>query len=336
MIRTSRGDCLDDFGRIGNGNIENRVGYFSASRATDKEINRRDGHENINQVSEGITVGQLIVSSRMDQEEGVKTQGKIPVSKANHHDLFEVHSEISATAVDRISQKSSNLSNRSNSDDTMTWHETETTYSFINDNHAGELEEYTCASNGNTGNGTININVKSVNTYSASKGNEKSAATITFTLMDVNIFRYGHERVVNTIDSNTSGICIEIENTEYFTVTTGVIGDSARDETEVKMPLDVHADSLPGHGIQASDGSLEQNTLNRRKTESSNGDVRTSSLPDSIHTRLNVRLVAGLTENDTTFSPLDDRKGASVTEWSNEFCQSEMRSMESEDENVET
>ena len=57
----------------------------------------------------------------------------------------------------------------------------------------------------------------------------------------------------------------------------------------------------------------------------SNGDVRTSLLPDPIHTRLNMRLTAGVTENDITSSPVDDRKGASVTKWSMGSCQSRKR-----------
>ena len=204
MNWTNQGDCGDDISQFGNGNIKNRVGYFSTSRATGTEINRSDGHENINRVSEGITVGQFFMSSRTDPEEGVKTQNTIAdwnkqdddginidcekygisgtdrnrFPEVNHHDLSGGRSGTSATAVERISQISSNLSNEINLNENIALHETKITCSLMNDNYASELVEWACTSNGNTGNGTININMKSVNAYNVSKCNERSAATI--------------------------------------------------------------------------------------------------------------------------------------------------------------
>ena len=56
--------------------------------------------------------------------------------------------------------------------------------------------------------------------------------------------------------------------------------------------------------------------------KSNDGGVRTSLPPDDTHTRLDMRLIAGATEKDTTSPPVDDRKGASGTNWSMEPCRS--------------
>ena len=88
---------------------------------------------------------------------------------------------------------SSNVSNEINLNGGIAWYETKITCSLMNHNHACKLVECASASNENTSNESIDIKVKSMNTYNISEWNEKPAIMMEISLIDMNRFGYEHE-----------------------------------------------------------------------------------------------------------------------------------------------